>query len=75
MQKNKQINKEGIGLGLFITKNLVEELGGKITVDSREGHYTRFIVTLPVVKGFELSEQKKKLLLEHGISIKGNQTT
>ena len=24
MQKNKSINKEGIGLGLYITKNLVD---------------------------------------------------
>ena len=48
MQTNKSINKEGIGLGLYITKNLAIELGGKITVDSTEGVYTRFVLTLPV---------------------------
>jgi signal transduction histidine kinase len=30
MQKNKSINKEGIGLGLFITKSLAVSLGGTI---------------------------------------------
>jgi len=48
MQTNKSINKEGIGLGLYITKNLAIELGGRITVDSTEGVYTRFVLTLPV---------------------------
>lgn len=48
MQTNKSINKEGIGLGLYITKNLAIELGGNITVDSTEGVYTRFVLTLPV---------------------------
>jgi len=50
MQKNKSINKEGIGLGLYITKNLVQELGGTIEVESQEGFFTKFKVTLPVKK-------------------------
>jgi signal transduction histidine kinase len=48
MQKNKSINKEGIGLGLYITRNLAVSLGGTIEVFSEEGVYTKFIVTLPV---------------------------
>lgn len=48
MQKNKSINKEGIGLGLYITQNLAIQLGGMIGVDSEEGVYTRFFITLPV---------------------------
>ena len=48
LQKNKSINKEGIGLGLYITKNLVDELSGLIEVDSREGFFTKFTITLPV---------------------------
>jgi len=40
MQKNKNINKEGIGLGLYITKNLVAELGGIIELESTEGSFT-----------------------------------
>jgi signal transduction histidine kinase len=41
--------KEGTGLGLSITYGLVEKLGGKITVDSQVGEWTKFTVTLPVV--------------------------
>lgn len=36
---------EGTGLGLFVTKRLVENVGGTIEVRSREGEGTTFIVT------------------------------
>ncbi len=39
---------EGTGLGLFVTKKLVESLGGEIKVRSRSGLNTTFTVTLPV---------------------------
>lgn len=39
---------EGTGLGLFVTKNLVENMGGNITVTSRIGGGTTFKITLPV---------------------------
>ena len=39
---------EGTGLGLFITKSLVERMGGGIKVTSRIGGGTTFTVTLPV---------------------------
>ncbi|MFH1998479.1 MAG: sensor histidine kinase, partial [Planctomycetota bacterium] len=38
----------GTGLGLSITYNLVQELGGKIRVESEKGVGTSFIFTLPV---------------------------
>lgn len=37
----------GLGLGLFITRQLVEAHGGKIGVESREGEGATFMVTLP----------------------------
>lgn len=42
---------EGTGLGLFVTKNLVEHLGGTIQVTSRCGGGTTFTVTLPTRTG------------------------
>jgi len=48
LQRDKSVNKEGIGLGLYITKQLAIQMGGTITVNSKEGRFTRFIVTVPV---------------------------
>jgi two-component system NtrC family sensor kinase len=39
---------EGTGLGLFITRKLVEAYAGTITVASREGEGTCFTITFPV---------------------------
>ena len=38
---------QGTGLGMAITKNIVDMLGGSITVSSEEGKGTEFVVTLP----------------------------
>ncbi|OPY06138.1 MAG: Sporulation kinase E [Syntrophaceae bacterium PtaB.Bin038] len=37
----------GTGLGLYISKNLIESVGGSITVESEPGRGTRFRVVLP----------------------------
>jgi signal transduction histidine kinase len=39
---------EGTGLGLFMIKSQIEELGGKISVESEVGSGTTFIVSLPM---------------------------
>lgn len=38
----------GLGLGLTLTKNVVESHGGEIEVESAEGRGTTFIISLPV---------------------------
>jgi signal transduction histidine kinase len=38
---------DGAGLGLYISRQIVEEMGGDVRVDSKEGVGTEFRVTLP----------------------------
>jgi signal transduction histidine kinase len=38
-------NKDSKGLGLFITRNQVEAMGGNIVAESTPGIGTRFIIT------------------------------
>ncbi len=47
----------GVGLGLFITKCLVEAHGGKIKAESTQGKGTKFTFTLPV--SYENVEQEQ----------------
>ncbi|WP_106791823.1 ATP-binding protein [Aquimarina sp. Aq78] len=44
MYKTFHYNKDAVGIGLFLTKNQVESLGGKITVESEVDKGTTFII-------------------------------
>ena len=39
------VNPNSVGIGLSLTKSIVEGMGGKITVRREEGAYTWFIIT------------------------------
>ena len=40
--------KDGFGVGAFEAKSLIAAMGGRLTVDSRPGHGTRFTISLPL---------------------------
>ncbi len=44
---------EGTGLGLHISRQVVERAGGQIRLDSDEGKGARFYIRLPVMKAYE----------------------
>jgi PAS domain S-box-containing protein len=45
-----RMETEGSGLGVFITKNIIEAHGGEIWFESEEGKGTTFYFTLPVAR-------------------------
>ncbi len=53
-QENQDINNpeksRHVGLGLYLVKNLMEKMGGEISVDSRLGKGTKFTFNLPLAK-------------------------
>jgi signal transduction histidine kinase len=46
--QNRHLNKEGVGLGLAVSNNIVKALGGKIKVSSTVGVGSIFTVHLPL---------------------------
>jgi len=39
---------DGLGLGLFIVRSIVQQLGGAVNVNSRPGEGATFVVELPL---------------------------
>lgn len=55
----QNVNSEGFGLGLFLTKGLVEVLEGKMDVESEPGKGSVFRLELPLPETDELVEEDK----------------
>ena len=53
----------GSGLGLMLTRQLVQKLGGKITFESEEGKGTTFLIVLPDNGNVEVSVSSKSASL------------
>ncbi|TNV84916.1 hypothetical protein FGO68_gene13997 [Halteria grandinella] len=52
IMQNRNLNKEGVGLGLTISMNIANALGGDIKVSSIQGSGSKFIVELPLRLSF-----------------------
>lgn len=52
IMKTRHLNKDGVGLGLTISKNIAEALGGEIEVKSKVGEGSSFILSLPFINKF-----------------------
>ena len=44
---NATKGKRGLGVGLFLTREIVDALGGTLTLTSRPGEGAEFVLTLP----------------------------
>lgn len=60
-EKDTKISKEaGTGLGMAITKNIVELLGGTINIDSKKDVGTKVIVTIPLKPVLDSKSNKQE---------------
>lgn len=57
----------GTGLGLYITRQYLEKMGGKIGVDSIQGKGTTFTFSLPIAAGKDLLLHAKEEVQPSGI--------
>ena len=46
LNEHKKMNQKGTGLGLSICKNIINQMGGDVNVESEEGEGSKFIITL-----------------------------
>jgi signal transduction histidine kinase len=60
IKSHRDLNKEGVGLGLTISKNLAKALGGDIYVESEIGKGSQFVLKIPVTYPSQQTLEEKK---------------
>lgn len=58
LQEHSEMNPSGTGLGLSICKRMIEQMGGKVSVDSTFGEGTTFCCELTTQANYPPSEQE-----------------
>jgi signal transduction histidine kinase len=58
--KSRSADKIGVGLGLYIVKNIIKNHGKQIWAESALGEYTRFTFTLQAAAGNNKKEKEKE---------------
>lgn len=50
----KKFRKIGTGLGLYLALQIIKSHGGELTVESKEGEFTEFLIKLPAISNVNL---------------------
>lgn len=59
--KSRGLDRTGVGLGLYIVKTIMDNLGEQISVDSVQGEYCNFTLTLTKYTGKLPSAQEQRI--------------
>ncbi|MFO7999885.1 MAG: response regulator, partial [Marinilabilia sp.] len=74
-QKNESLpQKTGFGIGLYLTKKLVEFHKGRIQIDSKPGEGTTFTVHLPYITPAKIAPINQEKTTEHTNPVEENET-